>query len=305
MMRVVRVILTDELLAEGLSYDEVARRTRAGELVRLRRGAYIPYGIQEPADADRRLIEATLYQLSFRACVSHQSAALLHGLPVPVREPGVVTVTWTRRYGGRIDRHVHLRVAPLQAAEIVDIDGIRTTSMARTVVDVARSQPFGDGVVVADAALRSGLTAADLMAAVDEGGHRPGGRRARRVAAFADAASENGGESRSRITLALAGLPKPELQQEIYDPSGRFIARVDFLWRRQRTVGEFDGDVKYSGGLGGIPPHEVVINEKRREDELRDLGWQVVRWVWRDLERPALIAARITRAFARASSAPH
>src|SRR4051812_19187941 len=196
-MRVGRVFLTDELLAGGLSYDELVRRTRAGELVRLRRGAYIPQGVQDPADADRRLIEATLYQLSFRACVSHQSAALLHGLPVPIREPGVVTVTRTRRYGGRIDRHVHLRVASLQDSEIIEVSGIRTTSLARTIVDVARSQSFGDGVVVADAALRAGLTAADLMAATEEGGHRPGGRRARRVAAFADGASENGGESRS------------------------------------------------------------------------------------------------------------
>ena len=45
---------------------------------------------------------------------------------------------------------------------------------------------------------------------------------------------------------------------------------------------------------------EVVYREKVREDLLRDLGWQLVRWTWPDLDRPGVIADRLLRAFRRA-----
>ncbi|MEJ9077160.1 hypothetical protein WKY82_01955 [Gordonia malaquae] len=33
----------------------------------------------------------------------------------------------------------------------------------------------------------------------------------------------------------------------------------------------------------GEDPEDVVIREKIREDELRDLGLDVARWIWSDL----------------------
>ena len=45
--------------------------------------------------------------------------------------------------------------------------------------------------------------------------------------------------------------------------------------------------------------------EKQREDALRDLGWQVVRWLWADLYRPGVIRDRVLRAFARAGRPHH
>jgi len=40
-------------------------------------------------------------------------------------------------------------------------------------------------------------------------------------------------------------LPALELQHDIYDGNGRLVARVDFCWEEQRTIGEFDGKIKY------------------------------------------------------------
>ena len=74
------------------------------------------------------------------------------------------------------------------------------------------------------------------------------------------------------------------------------MGRVDFLFRAQRTIVEFDGLVKY-GGAGG---REALIAEKRREDALRSLGYQVVRLTWRDLHDPGLVQRLISEAFARA-----
>ena len=84
------------------------------------------------------------------------------------------------------------------------------------------------------------------------------------------------------------------------DESGRFVARVDFGWEEQRTVGEFDGKAKYGELLKpGQTSRDAMLAEKRREDLLRDLGWQVVRWTWADLYHPGVIRNRVLRAFAR------
>jgi very-short-patch-repair endonuclease len=95
-------------------------------------------------------------------------------------------------------------------------------------------------------------------------------------------------------------MPEPELQQNIYDEDGQFVARVDFCWQEQRTIGEFDGKIKYGRMLKpGQSLEDVLFAEKRREDALRDLGWQIVRWLWADLYRRGVIRDRVLRAFAR------
>jgi hypothetical protein len=125
---------------------------------------------------------------------------------------------------------------------------------------------------------------------------RRGSPPARRVVAFADLRSESPGETRSRVAIARAGLPAPTLQHEIPELG----IRTDFYWEEFRTVGEFDGKVKYGRGFRpGQNPGDVVFVEKRREDALRDLGRQVARWTWDELEPFDAAADRIRRAFAR------
>ena len=104
-------------------------------------------------------------------------------------------------------------------------------------------------------------------------------------------------ESEARLAMIGGGLPSPELQYEIIDDNGLLVARCDFAWPDRRTVGEFDGLVKYSGQFGANT-NEVLIAEKRREDAIRSYGWQVARWIWADLRRPAEFAATLNRAFA-------
>ena len=60
-----------------------------------------------------------------------------------------------------------------------------------------------------------------------------------------DLRSESAGESMSRVRLIEEGLPRPELQYEIFGPGGGLLARVDFYWDEHKTVGEFDGKIKY------------------------------------------------------------
>jgi very-short-patch-repair endonuclease len=54
---------------------------------------------------------------------------------------------------------------------------------------------------------------------------------------------------------------------------------VDFFWEEQATVGEFDGRLKYTGQ----PNADVLYAEKRREDRLRALGLEVVRFGYHEV----------------------
>lgn len=294
-----------QLLIAGYTDDELRRQRRSGRLSTVRPGSYVHAA--PPGDAAVRhalAAAATLPLLADGAVASHVTAAVLHGLPVWRTGLSRVHVTRSRRTGGRCGRLVHVHTARLAPDELTELSGgglagVVATSPARTVVDLARTVPFEEALVVADAALHLGLvTATELAEALTRAGRWPGAPAARRVIAFADGRSESVGESRSRVAIRLAGLPDPVPQWAVLDPVGRRIARTDFGWPLLRTVGEFDGLVKY-GRL--VPPGrsvaDVVLDEKRREDAIRAQDLAAVRWTWSDLADFAPTAAQLRRRF--------
>ena len=172
-----------------------------------------------------------------------------------------------------------------------------TTSAARCVIDLARQADDNDvaaAVCLIDAVFHLGKASRAELEQVLAGMHRwPGSALAARALAFSDPRAENPLESRSRLFIAAAGLPAPDTQVEIFDGTSRFVARVDFLWPAYRTVGEADGYLKYR-----VPGE--LYKEKRREDQLRELGFEVVRWGWADIrDRRAETAHRIRTALDR------
>jgi hypothetical protein len=298
---VVEIFFRRGLLAAGYGDHEVRRMLRDGSLQAIRRGAYV--GTDQPEDDAARhalLLGAALAELSPGAVVSHVSAAVLHGLHVwGVALDRVHVTRDRRRTGARKGSRVHVHCAPLEPDEVVLVDGAPTTSVARTVADVARTVGFEQAVVVADAALEAGSTdSSALAAALDRMPRWPGVPAARRAIGFAQKGSGSVGESRSRVAIARAGLPPPVLQWEVRRSDGTFVGRVDFGWPRYRTVGEFDGRVKY-GRL--VPPGEdageVVYREKLREDALRAEDLAVVRWSWPDLTNFTPTATRLRTLF--------
>ena len=298
------IILSSALRAQGLDSHEIRRMRQRGELLAARRGAYVADRPEEQTveARHRELILATVPQLDDGAIISHASAAVLHGLPAWSSALARVHVTRNRSGGGRRRSVVHVNGAPLSAQDLTIVDGVPSTSLARTVLDLARSLPMEQAVAAGDRALAAGLNPIELERGLLGMQYWPGVKRARRVVAFLDGRSESAGESASRVRLVQQGLPCPDLQREIFDADGRLIARVDFCWDEERTVGEFDGKQKYGRLLQpGQRIEEVVYAEKVREDALRDLGWQVVRWLWRDLYRNGVLRDRVRRAFARSN----
>jgi hypothetical protein len=276
--------------------------TKAGELVHLRRGAYA-----EPADADLeprlahlRLIEATLPQCGPGAVLSHTSAAVVHDLPVWRQHLDRVHLTRDRQGGGQTRRWVRVHGAPLDASDVVEDGGRPVTSLARTVVDLGCTVPLTQAVAAGDVALTR-IARADLERVLGRSAGRTGVGRARRAVALLDPRSESAGESFSRVVFHLAGLPAPEPQYSVVAPDGRFLGRCDFGWPDFGVVGEFDGKKKYGRLLRkpGQTAEDVLIEEKRREDRIRALGWIVIRWMWSDLTRPEPLLAQLRDGFAR------
>lgn len=237
------VNLTRELLAAGYTNNELARLSKAGNLVHLRRGAYAQPSEQhsEAAARHRQLIQATVPLAAPGSTVSHTSAAVLHGLPVWGDRLERVQLTRTLPSGGKRKGYIHLHAAPLDPTETVHIAGLAVTSLARTMVDLGRSLPFDQAVVAGDAALRAGLDPVDLQAVLCRARRRPGVAAARRAASFLDGLSESPGESLSRVGFAAVGLPAPTLQYDVFDEAGVLVGRSDFCWEEHRTLGEFDG----------------------------------------------------------------
>lgn len=297
------ITLTDRLVSQGFSRNELGRLCHRGDLHRVRRGAYArPTGAQlSSTERHRQMIMATVPQLRADAVVSHVSAAVLHQLPMWDVPLDAVHLTRPRSGGGGKRRSlVTLHASRLEAPDVIEIDGVPVTSLERTVLDLARTLPFDRAVAAGDRALAIGMAVEILGEMLERGQHWAGMRQARRVAAFIDGRAESVGESLSRVRCFELGLPAPEPQLQVLDGSGGFVAWCDFGWREQRTVGEFDGKIKYGRLLKpGQTVHDAVYEEKRREDMIRDLGWQVVRWVWAELFRFEVVRARLDRAFLR------
>jgi G:T-mismatch repair DNA endonuclease (very short patch repair protein) len=345
----------DDWHKAGVSRRRLESLVGAGQLVRVRHGAYATGGIFAKATATISgaggiptpahpglmhavAVAAALARGRHDGVGSHESAAQIYGMPLfrertwgiagdtaiagghlgapaadAQREPDVqrepdprpgrdedsdvgeaVTLTMppdarTRRTG-HFDITCH--IAALPSSHVVQaFFGVPITSGARTVVDIARTATFKEGVVAADCALHNRTTTAREIAQVLAACKGwPGTEKARRVADFASNQPESVMESCARVVFHEHGLPAPEMQVDVHDSQDRLIARPDFVWRQYRTIVETDGMFKYR-------THRAVKKHFDREARLDAEGWKVIHVTWKELfgDEAGLIA-RVGRA---------
>lgn len=297
----------EDILAAGYTDNDIRTRLRAGSWVRLYRASYaeLPAGHEAWTEWERarwlhgRTAKAVYHRLGGRAVLSHQSALVLHG--IEVSDLDLTQVHLTRRSGlGRSRGSVCQHAPRPPVPEPVEVEGIQLTAGSRAVVETIRHTPYPIAVSVVDEALRKGLaTPPQLADVLGLFGGRSGIGTAIRAVQFGDGRAESVGESRLRVLLADLGLPTPVLQAEIRDGDGNLVGRVDFLLAEWSVIVEFDGALKYAGKSAW-----PLVEEKRREDRLRDLGYEVVRASWLDLTRPADLTRRIRAAMHRAAARP-
>ena len=291
-----------ELIGAGVPDSEIRRMLRNAAIVQVARGAYALAELaQQSADDPARqhaLVAHAAARLAGPGSVaSHQSAAIIHGLSVLTpAEAGLVTLTRSPRDGKSrsVRARARVHIADLPPGHVTSCHGAPVTTVARTVIDLARSLPFADGVVAADSALRAGQTSHAELAAMSVACARwPGVRRAERVSAFSDPRSESVLESIARVAFAEQGLPAPDLQAWVGDEDG-VIGRADFFWPQHRTIGEAEGALKYDNRWR-------AVSQLERDVRLREAGFEVVHFSWQQIVRaPWQVVASIQAAFDRA-----
>ncbi len=284
----------------GIPHATLHRAVKRGILTRPMRGFYVRTDVWREAFPEQRhqwLVEA-LAQRSPHLIFAYESAAAVYGIPRLDKwhsRPQVISGCRTKR--GTHRASVKTFHEPL-VAESLQVRGMRVTDPATTIVDLARRDSMWSAVASADHAVRHKMTDVDAInERIRSMSGRTGIARARTYLTHIDGRAESVGESWSRILLLLHGFEIPDLQQSFHDEDG-FVARCDFHWEDAGIIGEFDGLKKYvdPATLNGRDPRKVLAEEKMREDRLRQLGLQTVRWIWADLKDPTRLIRRLKKA---------
>jgi hypothetical protein len=177
--------------------------------------------------------------------------------------------------------HTTACVAPLDR---VTVDGFRTLSATRTVIDLAHARHGVRRVEAAvDSAVRLGLSS-PLVIATRLETLRGSGRWGCRLIDYllVDSGGHSMLERRFLQLVREAGIPRP-VTQAIHRKGKRHIARVDFLFEEAGVV------VEVSGRLGHTTPTERTRDAQRR-NELQDIGRRVFEYTWEDVtQRPGMV----------------
>lgn len=197
-----------------------------------------------------------------------------------------------RRLGHRCRRR------GLSPEDVATLHGLAVTTPARTFVDVADRLSVPRLVAVGDDLLARRLVSrADLEVAMRQSSGQRGVRKVRQAVPLLDARAESPRESLVRALLALGGFVAPEVQWEVRDGRGRFVARVDLAYVDERIAIEYDGEHHLS--------RERQAVDARRRLELGAEGWLVVTVVSEDVRQPRSLYAKVDRALrARRSLSP-
>jgi len=301
--RIADIATTAELRAGGLSPGQIRTRVRRAELLAVGRGAYATGTrarelLNLPGGEELLRVAAGAAVIGPDAVVSHQSAAFLHKIDLlgataaPVIAPVMLTCPPRRGWHGRTGVRLHAADLPPEHVS-VDATGLRLTTPARTVIDLACTLDFRAGVVAADSALhRKLVTKGELASVLAACRRRSGIVQAEAVVEFADALAESPLESIARVVFRDCGLPAPRLQAWLGGTTEP-VGRVDFYWPMYRTVAEVDGALKYADPLRARA-------QLRRDALLRADGYEVVHFDWQQItENHAYVAESMRVAFQR------
>lgn len=289
-------------LSVGVDRPELRRLVRTGVVHRLHHGWFATRPPVDDEDLHRLRLAALLQQYAGRAVASDASALLRLGLPTYEPDWEVAHLLRTEPTGARRDkahRKADLVVRPAlvhpEAARLPPGEGAAHPAVAAVLAGLSGPCAL---LVPADGALRAGrLTRADLSLAVEVVGRRPGIERVRAALPRCDARHESPGETVAAWVLHHLGhrtVPQFVVPgTEALTPGGRGY-RADLGIVGTRVLVEFDGRTKY------VAPQDVW-DEKRREDRIRALGWEVVRLTWADLHRPERVRELVEAALHRAA----
>lgn len=233
------VIARHQALSGGYTAREFNALTRAGgRFVRVRYGVYTAADLWQSLDsADKRRLRdrAALLVCNDQTALSHSSAARFLKLPVYDVDDLSHVTRLGPGHGSRVQAGIKHHVSGLKPGDIDVVDGVRVTSIPRTVLDVSREFGYRSGLVTADGALQHGLSHADLLNLTDTLGCLSHAPVMRAVAQDARSGAQTPIETLGRILLTDMGITDLELQARIYFTGGGW-ADVDILAKNLRHL---------------------------------------------------------------------
>ena len=239
-------------LAEARRHGLTEDRLRGARWRRLGRGVYAP---REIADFPLVRLQAASLRLPDVAAFSGPSAAFLLGLDQQLNaiEATLPSPSHIAHRAG-----IKIRRRHLTPDEVVTRKGLRVTSPLRTVADLIWKASLVEAVAVLDTALHKRLIRLTDVPL--------------RFREYVEPATESPMETRLRMLLVLAGLPRPRVQATLGDTNS-FLGRADLYYPDARLIIEYDG---------GTHRHSFAA-DNRRQNRLLDAGYRILRFSASDL----------------------
>jgi hypothetical protein len=291
-----------ELVTVGTAnHDNIDRALRTGTAVAPYRGVIVA---AQHANGFLARCTAALATQDASAVLSRRAAAVALELPwTPASwatEATPVDVSVIREDRHRRSHGLRLCHSLVPDDDVVLINGLRVTSPARTLIDLARDPELRIGrlltVQLMDGARRfDRCTGADLDAAVKAAAGLRNVVRARDWVALSRDGIDSPMETTTRLVLLDGGAPYVDVGIEIRDDDGLLLARSDLGDKQLMIWGEYDGFDAHS-------KRNVFSSDRRGDRWLAGRGWYVIRIVAEDLQRPRRLADEWLRARADAPS---
>src|SRR4051794_5665842 len=279
------VLSVPQLVALGLGRRGVSHRVRRGTMHWVHHDVI---AVGHPRLTLKGRFMAAVLACGPGAALSHRSAARNRELRPDNR--ATIDVTSPTRAGRRIEGVTVHSGATLLERDVEIVDGIRTTSLARTLLDLAEViTPRQLERVVEQAVILRQLD----MRAIDDVLARANGRRGgATLRAVLDDIRPGTTNTRNDLEEAFlhicrrANVPPDGVNQWLPYPEGGG-AEADFIWREPRLIAEVDGRETH------LTP-QAFEHDRARDQRLATLGWRVVRFSRRQVDAdPAGVAATV------------
>ncbi|WP_019970368.1 hypothetical protein [Mycobacterium sp. 141] len=174
-----------------------------------------------------------------RAVVAGRSAAALLGSKwLDARQPAELICDNRRPPKG-----IRTRCDRFEDDEITIVGGMRVTTPARTVLDLACRYPVDQAVELIDAlANATHVKRADVELLVDRYRGRRGIKNARTALGLVDAGAESPRETWLRLLAGRAGFPRPRTQVPVHDEYGVLVGVFDMAWEDVKVAADYEGE---------------------------------------------------------------
>ena len=222
----------------------------------------------------RELCRAYAPRMAEHQFFSHETALALYGHSMPgwPYRPGIHVSTHRPRREPRTRGVLGHRLQAREPAVRTTPDGLRVEDPARAWRQCGSLWFLDDLIAAADSLAFDTAEGASLMQLRDEieimGDVRNG--LLRRALAEARDGVRSPRETRLRLLLVRAGLPEPEINWNLRDHRGIFVAELDLAYPQWKVTPEYDGRVHAEDAA-------QFARDADRWEAIRRAGWRHVR----------------------------